>query len=64
MLAEMAMSVELSMLGVFRAAWDFDRGMRNTYYASISKAFAADIANKCASDCVQVRTCTGNDKYS
>ena len=54
MLAEMAMNVELSRLGVLRAAWDFDRGVRNTYYASIAKAFAADMANKCAADCVQV----------
>ena len=54
MLAEMAMNVELARLGVYRSAWDFDRGVRNTYYASIAKAFAADIANKCASDCVQV----------
>ena len=54
MLAEMAMNVELARLGVYRSAWDFDRGVRNTYYASIAKAFAADMANKCATDCVQV----------
>jgi len=54
MLAEMAMNVELARLGVYRAAWDFDRGTRNTYYASIAKAFAGDMANKCAADCVQV----------
>jgi len=46
--------VELARLGVYRSAWDFDRGKRNTYYASIAKAFAADMANKCATDCVQV----------
>jgi len=69
MLAEMAMSVELARLGVYRSAWDFDRGVRNTFHASIAKAFAADMANKCASDCVQVTdslvllepgTCLGN----
>jgi len=54
MLAEMAINVELARLGVYRSAWDFDRGVRNTYYASIAKAFAADMANKCAADCVQV----------
>jgi len=54
MLAEMAINVELARLGVYRAAWEFDRGKRNTYYASIAKAFAADMANKCAADCVQV----------
>jgi len=54
MLAEMAINVELARLGVYRAAWDFDSGTRNTYHASIAKAFAADMANKCAADCVQV----------
>jgi len=54
MLAEMAMNVELSRLGVYRSAWEFDCGIRNTYYASIAKAFAGDMANKCAADCVQV----------
>jgi acyl-CoA dehydrogenase len=54
MLAEMAINVELARLSVYRAAWEFDRGRRNTYYASIAKAFAGDIANKCAADCVQV----------
>jgi len=48
------MNIELARLGVYRSAWDFDRGVRNTYYASIAKAFAADMANKCAADCVQV----------
>lgn len=59
MLAEMAMNVELARLGVYRSAWDFDRGIRNTYYASIAKAFAADMANKCASDCVQILGANG-----
>jgi len=54
MLAEMAINIELARLGVYRSAWDFDRGVRNTYYASIGKGFAADMANKCAADCVQV----------
>lgn len=54
MLADMAIGVELARLGVYRAACDFDRGIRNTYYASIAKAFAADMANKCAADCVQI----------
>ena len=31
-----------------------DRGERNTYLASISKALAADVANKCATDAVQI----------
>ena len=30
------------------------QGRRNTYYASIAKAFASDVANKNAADAVQV----------
>uniref|UniRef100_UPI00398EDE52 medium-chain specific acyl-CoA dehydrogenase, mitochondrial n=1 Tax=Pristiophorus japonicus TaxID=55135 RepID=UPI00398EDE52 len=54
LLAEMAMKVELARLGYQRAAWEVDQGRRNTYYASIAKAFAGDIANQVASDAVQV----------
>ncbi|XP_002936129.3 medium-chain specific acyl-CoA dehydrogenase, mitochondrial [Xenopus tropicalis] len=54
MLAEMAMKVELARLAYQRAAWEVDAGRRNTYYASIAKAYAGDIANQVASDAVQV----------
>lgn len=54
MLAEMAMKVELARLAYQRAAWEVDDGRRNTYYASIAKAFAGDIANQVASDAVQI----------
>ncbi|KAL2097517.1 hypothetical protein ACEWY4_006724 [Coilia grayii] len=54
MLAEMAIKVELARMGWQRAAWEVDSGRRNTYYASIAKAFAGDIANQVASDAVQV----------
>ena len=54
MLAEMAMGIEASRLVTHRAAWEIDQGRRNTYYASIAKAMAGDVANKCATDCVQV----------
>jgi len=54
MIAEMAMGVELSRLMVLRSAWEIDQGRRNTYLASIAKAYAADVANKAATDCVQV----------
>uniref|UniRef100_A0A8C4ITR8 Medium-chain specific acyl-CoA dehydrogenase, mitochondrial n=1 Tax=Dicentrarchus labrax TaxID=13489 RepID=A0A8C4ITR8_DICLA len=37
-----------------RSAWEVDQGRRNTYYASIAKAFAGDIANQVATDAVQV----------
>ncbi|XP_032884996.1 medium-chain specific acyl-CoA dehydrogenase, mitochondrial [Amblyraja radiata] len=54
MLAEMAMKVELARLGYQRAAWEVDQGRRNTYYASIAKAYAGDIANQVATDAVQI----------
>jgi acyl-CoA dehydrogenase len=53
-LAEMAMGVETSRLIYRRAAWELDQGRRNTYYASIAKAMASDVANKAASDAVQI----------
>ncbi|KAK2900979.1 hypothetical protein QQF64_014951 [Cirrhinus molitorella] len=53
-LAEMAMKVELARMAYQRAAWEVDQGRRNTYFASIAKAFAGDIANQCAADAVQV----------
>jgi acyl-CoA dehydrogenase len=54
MLADMAMGVELSRLSYWRAAWEVDQGRRNSYEASISKCFASDMANKIASDAVQI----------
>lgn len=54
LLAEMAMKVELARMAYQRSAWEVDQGRRNTFYASIAKAFAGDIANQVASDAVQV----------
>ncbi|XP_041658588.1 medium-chain specific acyl-CoA dehydrogenase, mitochondrial [Cheilinus undulatus] len=54
LLAEMAMKVELARMAYQRSAWEVDQGRRNTYYASIAKAFAGDIANQVAADAVQV----------
>ncbi|XP_015210897.2 medium-chain specific acyl-CoA dehydrogenase, mitochondrial isoform X1 [Lepisosteus oculatus] len=54
LLAEMAMKVELARMAYQRSAWEVDEGRRNTYYASIAKAFAGDIANQVASDAVQI----------
>lgn len=48
------MKVELARLSYQRAAWEVDSGHRNTYYASIAKAFAGDIANQLATDAVQI----------
>lgn len=54
MLADMAIGIEASRLLVYRGAWEADQGRRNTYYASLAKALASDVANKSASDAVQV----------
>jgi len=54
MLADMAIGVETARLATQRAAWEIDQGRRNTYYASIAKALAGDVANKCATDAVQI----------
>lgn len=54
MLADMAVGVETSRLAWMKSAWQIDHGIKNTYAASIAKCFAADIANKCAADAVQI----------
>uniref|UniRef100_A0A646QIM5 Medium-chain specific acyl-CoA dehydrogenase, mitochondrial n=1 Tax=Hemiscolopendra marginata TaxID=943146 RepID=A0A646QIM5_9MYRI len=54
LLADMAIGVETARLAWMRAAWEVDQGRRNTYYASIAKALAADVANKAATDAVQI----------
>ncbi|XP_055376315.1 medium-chain specific acyl-CoA dehydrogenase, mitochondrial [Condylostylus longicornis] len=54
MLADMAMGVETSRLAYRKAAYEVDQGRRNSYYASIAKCHAADVANKIASDAVQI----------
>ena len=38
----------------YKAANIIDAGTKNTMYASMAKAFAADHANKCATDAVQI----------
>ena len=50
----MAIGIESSRLCYQKSAWQLDRGQRNTYLASIGKALASDVANKCASDAVQI----------
>jgi len=54
MLADMAAGTELARLMTYMSAWELDQGRRNTYYASIAKSFASDVANKNATDCVQI----------
>ena len=54
MLADMAIGIETARLAYQKAAWQIDRGTRNTYMASISKCLAGDVANKCATDAIQI----------
>ncbi|KAG0790382.1 hypothetical protein G6F22_006427 [Rhizopus arrhizus] len=54
MLADMIMGIESSRLMVYRSAWMRDQGQRNTWYASMAKAMASEVANKCAADAVQI----------
>lgn len=54
LLAEMVMGIESSRLCYQKSAWQTDLGQRNTYMASIAKCLAADWANKCATDAVQI----------
>lgn len=54
MLADMAIGIETARLAWMKSAWEVDNGKKNTYLASIAKCYGSEIANKCASDAVQV----------
>jgi len=54
MLADMAIGIESSRLCYMKSAWQADNKIRNTYYASIAKCLAGDVANKAATDAVQI----------
>lgn len=53
-LADMAIMIEAARLLVWKAAWQYDQGIKNTYLASCGKAFAADSAMKIATEAVQI----------
>ena len=54
-LADMSIGVETARLAWMKAAWAFDKKLPNsTMLASIAKCYGADVANKCATDAVQV----------
>ncbi|GAB1604699.1 medium-chain specific acyl-CoA dehydrogenase, mitochondrial-like [Argonauta hians] len=53
-LADMAIGIESARLITYKSAWEIDNGIRNTYNASVAKCLAADVANKCATDAVQI----------
>ncbi len=54
MIAEMAMNIEAARLLVWKCAHEIDQGRRNTKFAAMAKAFAADMCNKVCTDAVQV----------
>ena len=61
MLADMAIRVEAGRHLAYKAAWEVDRGVRNTMSAAMAKAFCAEAAMKNATDAVQV---FGGNGYS
>ena len=54
MLADMAAGVEAARLLTYKAACIVDAGGKNTAFASMAKLVAGDLANKCATDAVQI----------
>lgn len=54
LIADMAKDIEAARLLVYKAAWTIDQGGRNTRFAAMAKAFAADVAMRSATDAVQV----------
>merc|ERR1712172_321842 len=54
MLADMAIGTECARLAYMKSAWQADIGERNTLNASIAKCFAGAVANKSATDAVQI----------
>ncbi|KAL0852171.1 hypothetical protein ABMA28_000405 [Loxostege sticticalis] len=54
LLADMATGVETARLAWQKAAWMVDHGQKNTTIASVAKLHASEIANKAASDAVQI----------
>jgi len=53
-LADMAMSVELARLAVYRAAWLKDQGLPFTRESAIAKLYASDTAVKAALEAIQI----------
>ncbi|XP_076649087.1 medium-chain acyl-CoA dehydrogenase [Halictus rubicundus] len=55
MLADMLIGVETARLAWMKAAWAADNGLPSaTQLASIAKCYGGDVANKCATDAVQI----------
>ena len=48
------MGIESARLCYLKSAWQVDQGQRNTYLASIGKVLASDVANRSATEAVQI----------
>ncbi len=53
-LADMAVAIELARLMYLKAAWLKDKGLPYTFEASAAKLYASEMAEKAASDAVQI----------
>lgn len=54
MIANMVVGIETARLSILQASTMFDKGMRNSLNASVAKYWAAEVANKAATDAVQI----------
>jgi alkylation response protein AidB-like acyl-CoA dehydrogenase len=65
MLANMAQSIDIGQLLVWKAGWLKNQGIRNTRETSMAKWYCTDAARRCADDAVQVHGAYGySDEYN
>jgi alkylation response protein AidB-like acyl-CoA dehydrogenase len=53
-LADMAVSIELARNQYLKAAWLKDRGLKHTFEATVAKLYASEMAERVASDALQI----------
>lgn len=58
-LADMAVSIELARNAYLKAAWLKDQGKPHTFEANVAKLYASEMAEKVASDAVQIHGGSG-----
>ncbi len=58
-LADMAVSIELARNAYLKAAWLKDQGRPHTFEANVAKLYASEMAEKVASDAVQIHGGSG-----
>ena len=62
MIANMAQNIEAARLLTWKASWMIDNKIRNTKYAAMAKAFAADMCMQVTTDAVQIHGGYGYNK--